>query len=80
MSYACMRGTFQNKNLRFDPSHVLDVNMAIPFAKFGGSDNWILTLGVRNLLGEKYFESSRHYYECLVGEPRTFEVGVRASF
>ena len=80
MSYACMRGTFQNKNLRFDPSHVLDVNMAIPFSKFGGSENWTLTLGVRNLLGEKYFESTRHYYECLVGEPRTFEVGIRAEF
>ncbi|MBO5647181.1 MAG: TonB-dependent receptor [Kiritimatiellae bacterium] len=80
MNYACMRGTFQNKNLRFDPSHVLDVNMAIPFSKFGGSDNWTLTLGVRNLLGEKYFESTRHYYECLVGEPRTFEVGIRAEF
>lgn len=80
MSYACMRGTFQNANLRFDPSHVLDFSVAIPFSKFGGGDNWTLTLGIRNLLGEKYFESSRHYYECLVGEPRTFEIGVRARF
>lgn len=80
MSYACMRGTFQHRNLRFDPSHVVDVNMAIPFSKFGGSEAWTLTLGVRNLLGEKYFESSRHYYECLVGEPRTFEIGIRANF
>ena len=51
-----------------------------PVSKFGGSKNLTLTLGVRNLLGEKYFESTRHYYECLVGEPRTFEVGIRAEF
>ena len=80
MSYACLRGEFKDKNLRFDPSHVFDVNVAIPFSKFGGSENWTLTLGVRNLFGEKYFESARHYYECLVGEPRTFEIGVRARF
>ena len=80
MSYACMRGTFQNKNLRFDPSHVVDVNISIPFSKFGGSDEWVLTLGIRNLFGEKYFESSRHYYECLAGEPRTFEIGIRAKW
>lgn len=80
MSYACVRGSFQHENLRFDPSHVFDINMAVPFSKFGGSENWVLTLGVRNLFGEKYFESARHYYECLVGEPRTFEIGLRASF
>ena len=80
MNYACMRGTFQHKNLRFDPSHIVDFNVAVPFSKFGGWENWTLTMGVRNLLGEKYFESTRHYYECLVGEPRTFEVGVRARF
>lgn len=80
MNYACVRGEFQDKNLRFDPSHVIDISAAVPFTKFGGSENWTLTLGVRNLFGEKYFESARHYYECLVGEPRTFEIGVRASF
>ena len=36
--------------------------------------------GIRNLFGEKYFESARHFYECLVGEPRTFEIGLRARF
>jgi iron complex outermembrane receptor protein len=80
MNYACVRGAFQDGNLRFDPSHVVDVNAAIPFSVFGGSDNWTLTLGVRNLFGEKYFESARHYYECLVGEPRTFEIGLSARF
>ena len=79
-SYATMRGSYVDESLKFSPSHVFDVNMAIPLSKFGGSDNWTLTLGVRNLFGEKYFESSRHYYECLVGEPRTFEIGVRAKF
>ena len=80
MSYATMRGSFVNENLRFNPSHLVDISAAIPFSKFGGSEDWTLTLGVRNLLGEKYFESARHYYESLVGEPRTFEIGVRARF
>ena len=80
MSYACVRGEFQNKNLRFDPSCLFDVNMSIPFSKFGGSDNWVLTLGVRNLFGEKYFDTARHYYECLAGEPRTFEIGIRVKW
>jgi iron complex outermembrane receptor protein len=80
MSYATMRGSFVHKNLRFDPSHVFDINMSIPFSKFGGSDAWTLTLGVRNLFGEKYFESARHFYECLAGEPCMFEIGLRARF
>ena len=80
MSYACVRGQFQDKNLRFDPSYLFDVNVSVPFSKFGGPDNWTLTLGVRNLFGEKYFDTARHYYECLVGEPRTFEIGLRARF
>jgi iron complex outermembrane receptor protein len=80
MNYACIRGSYSHKNLRFNPSQIFDVNIAVPFTKFGGSDNWTLTLGVRNLLGEKYFESARHYYECLVGEPRTFEIGIHAKF
>lgn len=80
MSYACVRGSYQHENLRFDPSHVFDINMSLPLSKFGGSENWILSFGIRNLFGEKYFESARHYYECLVGEPRTFEIGMRAVF
>ncbi|MGN0845780.1 MAG: TonB-dependent receptor, partial [Kiritimatiellia bacterium] len=80
MNYATMRGAYVNRNLRFDPSHVFDVNVSMPLSKFGGGENWILTFGVRNLFGEKYFESARHYYECLAGEPRTFEIGLRATF
>ena len=80
MSYATMRGAYVNRNLRSDPSHVVDVNVSMPLSKFGGPENWTLSFGIRNLFGEKYFESSRHYYECLVGEPRTFEIGLRAKF
>ena len=70
-SFATMRGTFVDERLCFDHSHVFDVNVSMPLSKFGGPEDWTLTLGVRNLFGEKYFESARHYYECLVGEPRT---------
>ena len=80
MSYACMRGSYVDENLRFDPSHVFDVNVSIPFSKVGLSEKWFLTLGVRNLFDERYFDTSRHYYECFVGEPRTFEIGLRGSF
>ena len=75
-----MRGSYVNENLRFDESAVFDVSAAVPFSVFGGSRDWALTLGIRNLFDEKYFESARHYYECLVGEPRTFEIGLRGSF
>lgn len=80
MNYATMRGTYVNENLRFDPSHLFDVNVSMPLSKFGGGENWILTFGIRNIFGEKYFESSRHFYECLAGEPRTFELGLKATF
>ena len=79
-SYATMRGAYVDENLRFDDSCVFDVNASVPFTVFGGSENWALTLGIRNIFDEKYFESARHYYECLAGEPRTFEVGLRAKF
>ena len=79
-SYATMRGAYVNENLYFDPSHVFDANMSIPLSKFGWRDDWFLTLGVRNIFGEKYFDTSRHYYECFAGEPRTFEIGLRGRF
>ena len=75
-----MRGAYVDENLRFDPSHVFDVNVAIPFSKFGWRDDWYLTLGVRNLFDERYFDTSRHYYECFAGDPRTFEIGLRGRF
>lgn len=80
MSYATFRGAYRDENLRFDPSYLVDLNVSAPLSKFGGPDNWTLSLGVRNLLGEKYFDTSRHFYECFAGEPRTFEIGVRARF
>ncbi len=80
MSYATMRGTFVNENLRFDPSHVFDVSMAVPLSKVGGRDDWFLTLGVRNLFDARYFDTSRHFYECFAGDPRTFEIGLRGKF
>ena len=79
-SYATMRGAYVDENLRFDPSHVFDVNVSVPFSKFGWRDDWCLTLGVRNLFDERYFDTSRHYYECFAGDPRTFEIGLRGRF
>ena len=80
MSYATMRGSFVHENLRFDSSHVFDVNVSVPLSKFGWRDDWFVTLGVRNLFDERYFDTSRHYYECFAGDPRTFEIGLRGKF
>ena len=79
-SYACVRGQFQDDRLYFKPSHVFDLNLSVPIRKFGGPDDWYLTLAVKNLFGERYFNTARHYYECFVGEPRTFEIGLTAEF
>ena len=82
-SYATMRGAYVDDNLYFDPANIFDANVTVPFTKFGAGEwgeEWFLTLGVRNIFGEKYFETSRHYYECFVGEPRTFEIGIRGRF
>ena len=82
-SYATMRGAYVDDNLYFDHANIFDVNMTVPFTKFGAGEwgeDWFLTLGVRNIFGERYFETSRHYYECFVGEPRTFEIGIRGRF
>jgi len=80
MSYACFRGSYVDENIRFDSSHVFDVNVSVPLSKFGWRDDWFITLGVRNLFNERYFDTSRHYYECFVGDPRTFEIGLRGRF
>ena len=80
MSYACMRGSYVDENLRFDSSHVFDLNVSVPLSKFGWRDDWFVTLGVRNLFDERYFDTSRHYYECFAGDPRTFEIGLRGRF
>ena len=79
-SYATMRGAYVDENLYFDPSHVFDVNASVPISKFGGPKDWFLTLGIRNLLDENYFDTSRHFYECFAGDPRTFEIGLRGKF
>ena len=82
-SYATMRGAYVDDNLYFDPANIFDANVTVPFTKFGAGEwgeEWFLTLGVRHIFGEKYFETSRHYYECFVGEPRTFEIGIRGRF
>jgi len=79
-SYACMQGKFVDENLYFNPSHVFDVNASVPLSKFGWRDDWYLTFAVRNLFDERYFDTSRHFYECFAGDPRTFEIGLRGKF
>ena len=39
-----------------------------------------LRLAVYNIFDKKYVQSTRHAVQCTVGEPRTFEVGLKTTF
>ena len=39
-----------------------------------------LRLAVYNIFDKKYVQSIRHAVQCTVGEPRTFEVGLKTTF
>jgi len=73
-------GQYIGPNASFNSSHVFDVNVDMPLSKFGGPKNWTLTLACKNIFDADYIESNRHYYQCFPGDPRTFEVGLRATF
>jgi iron complex outermembrane receptor protein len=78
--YSTIRGAFINDDFFVDDSHVFDCSLDIPMSKFGGSKDVILSLAVKNIFDERYIESNRHYYQCFPGDPRTFELALRASF
>lgn len=77
---ASFRGAYVDPDLFFNSSHVFDVNVDMPLSKFGGPKNWTLTLACKNIFDANYIESNRHFYECFPGDPRTFEIGLRAQF
>ncbi|MDR2848966.1 MAG: TonB-dependent receptor, partial [Verrucomicrobiota bacterium] len=75
-----IRGGYIGEDFYVDDSHVFDCSLDVPFSKFGGSKNVTASFGIKNIFGEKYIESNRHYYQCFPGEPRTFEIALRAAF
>ena len=78
--FTTMLGNYIGDDFYIDDSHVFDCSLDIPLSKFGGSKNVILSLAVKNIFDERYIESSRHYYQCFPGDPRTFELALQASF
>ena len=77
---ATMLGSYVGPDYYIDDSHVFDCSADLPLTKFGGPDNVILSLAVKNIFDERYIESNRHYYQCFPGEPRTFELAMKATF
>ena len=77
---ASFRGTYVGPEYYIEDSHVFDCSMDMPLSKFGGSNDVVMKLAVKNIFGEDYIESNRHYYQCFPGNPRTFEIGLNAKF
>jgi iron complex outermembrane receptor protein len=78
---ATMRGMLvDRKNLWYDEAIVVDLFAEAPFSWFGGSDDWTVRFGVKNVTDEKYFSSVRHYYQAYAADPRMFELSLRGSF
>jgi len=75
-----MRGGYISEDYYIDDSHVFDCSADVPLSKFGGAKNVIVTLAVKNIFDEAYIESNRHYYQCFPGDPRTFEIALKAKF
>jgi iron complex outermembrane receptor protein len=80
-SYAAtMRGAYVGDDFFIDSSHVFDCSADLPLDKFGGPRDVVLRLALKNIFNERYVESNRHYYQCFPGDPRLFEIALRASF
>jgi len=78
---ATMRGMLVDKdNLWYDDALVFDLFAEAPLSWFGGSEDWTVRFGVKNLTDEKYFSSTRHYYQAYAADPRLFELSLRGSF
>ena len=77
---ATMRGNYVGKDHFIDGWQVFDCSADVPLATFGGPKNVTLSFAVKNIFDERYIESSRHYYQCFPGDPRTFELALQASF
>ena len=78
--FTTIRGGYIGDDFYVDDSHVFDCSLDVPFSKFGGSKDVILSLAVKNIFDEQYIESNRHYYQCFPGDPRTFEIALSAKF
>ena len=68
------RGEQTADEYRIKGYSVFDASVEYPI-----DDTWSVTFAVRNLFDRRYIESARNL-QCFPGDPRTFEIGIRASF
>ena len=54
--------------------------MEIPLPESKWLKDATLRLAMYNIFDKKYVQSTRHAVQCTVGEPRTFEVGLKTTF
>ena len=78
--YATFRGAKIADNYTIPSYSVFDFTVEIPLPETKWLKDATLRLAVYNIFDKKYVQSTRHAVQCTVGEPRTFEVGVKTTF
>ena len=78
--YATFRGAKIADNYTIPSYSVFDFTVEIPLPETKWLKDATLRLAVYNIFDKKYVQSTRHAVQCTVGEPRTFEVGVKTAF
>ena len=78
--YATFRGAKIADNYTIPSYSVFDFTVEIPLPESKWLKDATLRLAVYNIFDKKYVQSIRHAVQCTVGEPRTFEVGLKTTF
>lgn len=78
--FATFRGDKIADNYTIPSFSVFDCTVEIPLPETKWLKNATLRLAVYNIFDEKYVQSTRHAVQCTVGDPRTFEIGLKTTF
>jgi len=76
---ATHRGAYQNPHYRVRGFDVFDASVEIPIPKSWHLGDASFPPPVKNIFDARYIESARNL-QCFVGDPRTFEFGLRTRF
>lgn len=78
--YATFRGAKIADNYTIPSYSVFDFTVEIPLPETKWLKDATLRLAVYNIFDKKYVQSTRHAVQCTVGDPRTFEIGLKTTF
>lgn len=78
--YATFRGAKIADNYTIPSYSVFDFTVEIPLPETKWLKDATLRLAVYNIFDKKYVQSTRHAVQSTVGDPRTFEVGLKTTF